>query len=274
MPNRCSGLRLVERVGTTAYLTCNERHHELELMADTATLCDHLAIEYATSELLADVVRRAQAAGHEVWSHQEPGVEEAWRIEAPGGFVFEVLTGMATGQPRYATEGVRPRKFEHITLKSTQKDALEAFATGVLGLRPSDRAGDRAVWMRAGTEHHGLSIFGDDVDQLQHYAWQADGWDAIRRIGDRLHVAGRTFLWGPGHHGIGDNYFGYFLDLDGAIVEYSADIVHVENEAAHVVRTWPDEPLTVNVWGNPELPQQFADGGVPLAVHRRSTMSG
>lgn len=265
------GLRETERDGLTSYLTCNARHHELVLTQGERAGCDHLAFEVfdagALAALRADVERRGLTI---LDDPLERGIEDAVRFVAPGGFVFEVFIGMATGEPvAYPTAGVRPRKFEHITVKSSGKDELEDFVQEVLGLRLSDRAGDAVSWLRAGQEHHGMSIVGADVDQLQHYAWQVDGWDAFRRVGDRLMADDRRFLWGPGHHGIGDNYFCYFVDEDGAIVEYSADIQRIEDEAAHEPTIWPDEPLSVNRWGNPPPPADFVEGGVPL-VHPAS----
>jgi len=165
----------------------------------------------------------------------------------------------------YDTVGVRPRKFEHITVKSTRKAEMEVFLER-LGFRLSDRSGDSISWFRCGPEHHGFSVIAADSDQLQHYAWQIDDWDAIRRIGDHLARNGKTFLWGPGHHGIGDNYFCYFFDDDGAVVEYSAAMLRVDDEHSYVPRTWPDEPLSVNRWGNPPPPPEFFDAGIPGAA--------
>jgi hypothetical protein len=48
------------------------------------------------------------------------------------------------------------------------------------------------------------------------------------------------------------------------IVEYSAAIQRIEDERAYVPRTWPDEPLSVNRWGNPPPPIEFVEGGTPL----------
>ncbi len=266
---RTLGLRLVDRDRNTAYLTCNERHHELVLVEGGVSACDHLAFEVADGAALQAVLDRARSEDLPVLSEepQERGLEAAVRIVAPGGFVVEVFCGMAAAQPaHYDTVGIRPRKFEHITIKSTRKAELEGFLARVLGLRLSDRAGEAISWWRASAEHHGCSVIAADVDGLHHYAWQIDGWGSVARIGDQLMAHDRTFLWGPGHHGIGDNYFCYFLDADGIVVEYSADIKLIEDEARYEPRTWPDEPLSVNRWGNPPPPPAFLDAVTPLAA--------
>lgn len=261
------GLRESERDGRTSYLTCNARHHELVLIEADAAGCDHLALEVPDAATLEQALERVRAEGLAVISEQpqERGLAGAIRFLGPGGFVFELFHGMAADEPaHYATTGVQPRKFEHITIKSSDKEAMEDLLTRVLGLRISDRAEDAVSWLRASYEHHGMSVIRADVDQLQHYAWQIDQFADIQRMGDRLMQDGRTFLWGPGHHGIGDNYFCYFLDADGAIVEYSSNIQRIEDEASYVARTWPDEPLSVNRWGNPPPPDAFVQGGVPV----------
>lgn len=265
------GLREVERDGGTSYLTCNERHHELVLIEDEEVACDHLAFEVKNLEDLETVRERVLEEGVRLISvePEETGLDGAIRFVGPGEFTFEIFCGMASEEPfHYNTAGVRPRKFEHITLKVSDKARMEDFFIRVLGFRLSDRSGDSISWLRCSTEHHGVSLIKDETNQLQHYAWQIDGWSRLRDIGDHLMHNGKTFLWGPGHHGIGDNYFCYFLDDDGVIVEYSSNILRVENEDDYKARTWPDEPLSVNRWGNPPPPEEFVSGGIPLAKSR------
>jgi catechol 2,3-dioxygenase-like lactoylglutathione lyase family enzyme len=257
---RVLGLRESERAGGTSYLTCNERHHELMLIEGDGPACDHLAFETFDPE----GVDRLRAAVEPLDEPLEHGVADAVRFRGPGGFVFEVFHGMQRSEPRrYDTPGVRPRKFEHITVTSSAKEELEQLLVQVLGLRVSDRAEEQIVWFRASDEHHGVSVIRSQANLLQHYAWQVD-WESIRRVGDALLAHERGFLWGPGHHGIGDNYFCYFTDADGAIVEYSADMQRIEDERTYEPRVWPDVPLTVNMWGNPPPPQEFLDGGIPI----------
>jgi catechol 2,3-dioxygenase-like lactoylglutathione lyase family enzyme len=267
------GLRETERDGTTSYLTCNSRHHELVLIEADEPGCDHLGFEVADERALDAARERVSAEGLTLVSEAavERGIAAAFRFLAPGGFVFELFCGMAHDQPaEYPTVGARPSKFEHITIKSSCKDEMEDLLIRVLGFRLSDRAEKRVSWLRASQEHHGMSVMADEVDQLQHYAWQLPAFADIKTVGDRLMATRRSFLWGPGHHGIGDNYFCYFFDDDGVIVEYSAEIQRIENDADWVARTWPDEALSVNRWGNPAPPQAFVDGGVdalsPLGV--------
>jgi catechol 2,3-dioxygenase len=267
------GLRVSERDAETAYLTCNARHHELVLAAGEAVGCERIAFEALSRDTFDAVARRAGTAGLEVVARGPltPGIQEAIRFVAPGGLVVEVFHGMAHDQPpTYDTVAPRPLKFEHITVKSSRKRELEDVLIDVVGLRMSDRAEDAASWLRASDEHHGVSVIGADADALHHYAWQFEGFGAFARVGDHLMAHDRTFLWGPGHHGIGDNYFCYAYDSDGVIVEYSAGLKRIDNEERYEPGLWPDVPMSVNRWGNPPPPAEFQAAATPLVALARA----
>ena len=265
------GLRVSERGQDVAYLTCNRRHHEFILeQGDDGVSCERIAFEVLTRDGFAALAVRLEASGLPVLERGRltPGIEDAIRFVAPGGFVVEAFHGMAHDQPAtYDSLVPKPLKFEHITVKSSSKTELEGVLVDVLGLRMSERAEDAASWLRASDEHHGVSVIAADVDALHHYAWQYDSFATFARIGDHLMEHGRTFLWGPGHHGIGDNYFCYAFDADGVVVEHSAGLRRIDNDESYEPSTWPDEPLTVNRWGNPPPPQEFLDAATPLADH-------
>jgi catechol 2,3-dioxygenase len=263
------GLRVSERREDAVYLTCNERHHEHMLLPGDAVACDHIAFEALDRPTFDRTVQRIEAAGLDVVARgrTEAGIRDAIRFAGPGGIVIEVLHGMAHDQPRrYDSIAPRPVKFEHITVKSTEKTELERVLIDVVGLRMSDRAEDAVSWLRAGEEHHGVSVIAAPVDGLHHYAWTIDAFGTFARIGDHLLQRDRTFLWGPGHHGIGDNYFCYAFDADGVIVEYSAAMQRIDDEETYEPRVWPDVPLSVNRWGNPPPPAEFVEAVTPLAA--------
>ena len=262
------GLRVSQRDDDSAYLTCNERHHELVLLGGDSVACERIALEVLQRSGLKALAERVEAAGLSIIGRGRltPGIADALRFVAPGGLVIETFYGMARDEPAsYETVAPRPLKFEHITVKSSHKRELEVVLMDVLGLRLSERAEDGASWLRASDEHHGVSIIKADVDALHHYAWQYPDFATLARIGDHLMGHDRTFLWGPGHHGIGDNYFSYSLDGDGVIVEYSAGMRRIDDDEGYESATWPDVPLTVNRWGNPPPPQDFLDAATPLA---------
>ena len=135
----------------------------------------------------------------------------------------------------------------------------------MLGLRLSAR--EDAVLAAGEREHHGVSVIGADVDALHHYAWQLDAFATFARVGDHLLQHGDTFLWGPGHHGIGRQ----LLLLTSATATARWSSTRPASSASRTRRptsraSGPDEPLTVNRWGNPAPPAEFVDAATPITV--------
>jgi catechol 2,3-dioxygenase-like lactoylglutathione lyase family enzyme len=259
------GLREAERASGISYLTCNERHHELQLIASEEAGCDHVGLEVATADDL-DVLRdRLVAEGAPILSEQpeERGIEQALRFEAPGGHVFELFTGMARGETtRYATPAAQPRKFGHVTLKSDDPPTLEGFLSRALGFRLSDRMGKALSWMRCSSDHHGIGIVKGTPDSLHHYAFELESWATIEQAADHLLVHDRRFIYGPGRHGPGNNLFSYFVDPEGVMVEYFADLLRIDNDAKWRAGDWPEVGETINQWG-PLPPADFLDYVTP-----------
>ncbi len=259
------GLREVERVDGTSYLTCNERHHELQLIEAAEAGCDHAALEVSGVDAIETLRERIVAAGCPILSEQpqEHGIEHGLRFVSPFGLQIELFAGMELGQPsRYDTIGVRPRKFGHFTLKTDDPGGVEEFFVRVLGFRLSDRMSDTLTWMRCNSDHHGVGLAKGQGNSLHHYAFELESWASIEQTGDHLQGHDQILIYGPGRHGPGKNLFSYFVDPEGGLVEFFADIQRVEDDARHEALDWPDVGQTINQWG-PLPPPDFLDYGTP-----------
>ena len=93
-----------ERAAGAAYLTCNERHHELILIEDPVRRgYDHIGLEVADAAALEAAKRSVPAAGGRVLGgvyDGEPGIDRALRVQGPGGHVFKLFCGMETVDQR------------------------------------------------------------------------------------------------------------------------------------------------------------------------------
>lgn len=261
------GLREVEREEGSVFLTHGPMHHSLQLIQGSRAALDHFALEAdgpAALDRLRDALDRA---GAPVLSEgpQEPGLGQALRFLGPSATVIEVYAGLEAGQPGYVPSGVRPRKFGHVTLKSSHVRELQGFLETVLGFRLSDDIGDgMLVFLRCNPDHHGVAIAAG-ADGLHHYAWEVEGLPELGRLGDLLDTQGRCFLWGPGRHGAGDNIFTYHHDPAGAIVEYYADMERIYDDAAHQPRRWDiADRRAANLWGA-SFTREFIEDGLPHA---------
>ena len=78
------GMVETERTAGAAYLTCNERHHELILIEDPVRRgYDHIGLEVADAASLEAVKRSAEVAGGVVGDvyDGEPGIDRALRVQ-------------------------------------------------------------------------------------------------------------------------------------------------------------------------------------------------
>ncbi len=254
------GLTETERTAGVSYLTCNERHHELMLIEDSARKgYDHIALEVADPASLEQVMHRAEQAGARLLGpiyEGEPGIDRAGRLVAPGGHVFKLFCGMDIGAP--LTSEDRPDRFEHVSVKVRHTARFERFLQDGLGFRFSDRMGRLASWWHCDSDHHGMAVTFGPRSELHHYAWTMPDLNAIGRVADRLKLhRDQRLVWGPSRHGPGNNLFTYFHDNNGAMIELCADMAQMHE---YTPRAWPIGPKTLNQWGGPPSPRFILTG--------------
>lgn len=259
------GLVERERRGRVAYLTCNERHHELILIESAKRGYDHIGLEVADSQALAAIRTAAAAAGGKALGDVydgEPGIDRAALVRGPGGHVYKLFCGMETADP--PPPGDRPAKFEHASVKIRGLGATERFLEEGLGFAFSDRMGRTASWWHCDADHHGMALIFGPRPELSHYAWSVADLNAMGRIADRLAGRGRRLMWGPSRHGPGNNQFVYFKDSEGAMVECCAELAAMPPHGDYVAKRWPGGFGAVNQWGGPPSPK-FILAGYPIA---------
>lgn len=267
---RTLGLRSVRASADAALLTANDKHHELQLLADGPPGIDHVGLEVSSERELEGVRDRALAAGSRIVSEapEEEGLSRAIRVEAPLGLVFEVYCGMERSAPDPAhVLGGRARKLGHVTFGVGDKADLVTFLIEVLGFRVSDSV-EAFVWLRCDADHHGIAVgSGFPADVMHHYAFELKGWSGMLEYLDHLALQGQRLIYGPGRHGPGYNLFTYLPDPGGAILEAYADLQRIEDDATYTPMGWESHPNPVNLWGPPP-PAEFGDYGLPILARR------
>ena len=262
------GLVESERHGRVAYLTCNERHHELILIESERRGYDHIGLELADAGALKEALRLVAGAGGEPLGgvyDGEPGIDRAALVRGPGGHVYKLFCGMETVAP--PPDGDRPLKFEHASVKARNLGPTERFLERGLGFSFSDRMGRTASWWHCDADHHGMALIFGPRHELSHYAWSVADLNAMGRIADRLAARGQKLTWGPSRHGPGHNLFIYFKDADGAMVECCADLAAMPPHGDYAAKRWPGGFGAINRWGGPP-PPRFLLAGHPIASGR------
>ena len=223
-------------------------HHALELAPGAAAL-EHVALEVRDPGGAQGAVRRAGI-------HAEPvGGSGALAIADPDGNVLHLLDRVHRAGEHSADPGRRPVRVQHVTFSTAALEPMVDFYRA-LGLRLTDRMGEKFAWLRSNVEHHSIAAVATGRSGgLDHFSFDLDGWADFKVWADRVTDLGVPVQWGPGRHGPGNNLFLFFDDPDGNHIELSAEMERFfDARAEYPVRTWEDAATTVNLWGG-QVPQ-------------------
>ena len=144
----------------------------------------------------------------------------------------------------------RPRKIAHVNLNARDFDASLAFFTGALGFRVID---DNApLWFLhcANSDHSSIVLAKTNLPTLNHVAFEMAEFDSVMRGMGRMKDNGYPIEWGPGRHGPGDNVFAYFCGPDEVPLEYTAEVLQVDDSYQPRPSTyWKFAPGRSDQWG-------------------------
>jgi len=267
------GLRRTVEVPGLIALSCNEKHHEVQLLQSDRAGLDHIGLEVEDERDLDRLRDALIAAGAHILSEtpEEQGLGQAIRALGPMDVVLELYTSMER-EPLSVEHYMPPlaRRFGHVTFATDQRAEMERFLIDVIGFRITDVLGDRVSWLRCDVDHHGIALVDASANSLHHYAFELENWGEIQRYADRLAFLGKELIWGPGRHGPGRNLYTYMPDPDNAIIEAYADLLQVPDEANYRPIDWSVRgERALNLWGPPP-PSDWRDYGVPTLAPSRT----
>ncbi|MEI5689080.1 VOC family protein [Sphingomonas kyungheensis] len=143
----------------------------------------------------------------------------------------------------------RPERLAHVNFNSDDVTRDVAFYAEALGFTLTDRS-KMMAFVRTNSDHHSIVIADAPVNTLNHVAFQMPTWEGVMRASGRMVDHHFPIGWGPGRHGPGNNVFAYFVDPFGIVIEYTADVLQVDDDY-RVGRpedwTWP--PGRSDQWG-------------------------
>jgi catechol-2,3-dioxygenase len=247
------GLDLVIRHEGVTYLRASGTDHHVVALRQG----DRPALRAITFRLHSDAEFEAIAAAsvkHGATLLSGPALNPApdggtlMTIRAPDGGVLRFVHGDL--QHADALPGAnRPTRLAHVNINSSNVDGLAAFYEQALGFRLTDRSKIMA-FVRCNSDHHAIVIADAAVNGLNHVAFLMPDLEAVMRGSGRMIDAGFPIAWGVGRHGPGDNVFAYFIDPVGTVIEYTAEVLQVDD--SYVVRgpsewVWP--PGRTDHWG-------------------------
>ncbi|MDQ6621344.1 MAG: VOC family protein [Pseudomonadota bacterium] len=225
-------LSLVSHTHDAAYLRgTGPAHHVLSLHGADRTAVRNVTFQARSMDALHVVAGSVVDAGGRVLQAvqdiAEPGGGTGLTIADADGRVLRIVHGDASHTDGH-DERDRPIRLAHVVLNCHEVATAQQFFERVLGFRLSDRTRIMA-FMRCNSDHHSVALADADQDSLNHIAFLMPDVDSVMRGGGRLRDAGHPIEWGPGRHGPGNNAFNYFVDPNGVAIEYTAEVLQVDD---------------------------------------------
>ncbi|MBP1849280.1 VOC family protein [Rhizobium halophytocola] len=183
-----------------------------------------------SSEALHYLAARLMAAGcslrRPLGPADGPAGGERFVVGEPQGCTLEFVHGDLT-KPASVTAN-RPVRLAHVNINSADIEVLSTFYQQVLGLALTDRS-KMMAFLRCNDDHHSVVLAEASKNGLNHIAFLMPDLESVMRGSGQVKDAGYPIGWGVGRHGPGDNVFAYFVDPTGVVIEYTAEVLQVDD---------------------------------------------
>lgn len=249
---RVWGLEVVAEVGGKVFLAATgEDFHVLELKAGERSELRKMSFRVRSAADLQMLLEWSVSAGctvlRDLGEADAPSGGQRFVVREPQGSVLEFVHG---DQRREGTlVANRVCRLAHVNINSADVEALSSFYQSVFGFRLTDRS-KMMAFLRCNDDHHAVVLAEAPGNGLNHIAFLMPDLESVMRGSGRVVDAGTPIGWGVGRHGPGDNVFAYFVDPMGVVVEYTAEVLQVDD--SYRVKepsewTWP--PGRTDHWG-------------------------
>lgn len=249
---RLWGLQVVaEQAGKVFLGATGDDFHVLELKAGDRSELRKVTFRAVSEDHLATLLARCIDRGctvvRDIGPADAPSGGLRCVIREPRGSTLEFVHG-----DRRKTSAAVPNQVQrlaHVNINTPDPDGLAAFYRDALGFQITDRSRMMA-FLRCNDDHHAVVLAEAPVDGLNHIAFLMPDLESVMRGSGRVVDGGCPIGWGVGRHGPGDNVFAYFVDPQGVVVEYTAEVLQVDD--SYRFRgpdewTWP--PGRTDHWG-------------------------
>lgn len=251
--SRACNLVPVDVGARRALLRSGFEHHCLVLEQSAQSTLLHLGFETfddgATEELQSELKARGVPTREAPPEEGRAGL--SFQFRDPEGNWVEVYRTMGRLPGGLANGAFRVERLGHFTMLARDLGVQEDFYRS-LGFRRSDSS-PRGVFLRCGTDHHGLAFLPAGRAGLHHHAYDVGGWDQVKVVLDwlcRLDVIPDA---GPVRHGPGNNIAVYVRDPEGFRIEFYCEMEQIEDDEDHERRYLP----TFNLWLRQPAPEGF-----------------
>lgn len=228
---RVWGLNVAAETGGKVYLAATgDDFHVLELKAGDKAELRKITFRAASSDHLTALFEKCEASGCTVirplGPADGPSGGQRFVVREPQGCVIEFVHGDLRKEGKTIANQVQ--RLAHVNINSSQIEALSTFYQDVLGFQLTDRS-KMMAFLRCNDDHHAVVLAEAPVNGLNHIAFLMPDLESVMRGSGRVVDHGHSIGWGVGRHGPGDNVFAYFVDPTGVVVEYTAEVLQVDD---------------------------------------------
>lgn len=226
------GLTEVARAEGVIYLRATGRdHHVLALSQHSASEVLSVTFRVADIGAMHRVCASVQAAGGSIveLAHANTGPDGGTvaTVVTPEGYVLRLIHGDRFHSNGDRRQGV-PYRISHVNLNCQDIDVTRSFFERALGFCLTDRS-KMMAFLRCNDDHHAVVLADSGVDGMNHIAFMMPDTESVMRGSGRMIDHGYAIGWGVGRHGPGDNVFAYFEDPTGFVIEYTAEVLQVDD---------------------------------------------
>ncbi len=196
---------------------------------------------------------------------RQPHGDYGFGFKDPEGRNIAVVCG-AADHADSADKPDRPRKLSHVNINSGNSDATLACLRDALGFKLTDTT-RRLRFLSCNADHHSLVLGFAGGPTLNHIAFEMPDLESVMRGAGRMRDDGHGLEWGPGRHGPGNNVFCYFLGPEKLPIEYTAEMLQVDD--SYRVGTpddWKWPPGRLDHWGISAHPSEAMEAA-GLRIH-------
>ncbi|MDR5855241.1 VOC family protein [Caballeronia sp. LZ062] len=227
------GMTEVGTRGDTTYLRGTAGQHYSVAIIERPARALRSATIVGTRDEIETVYERAGKAGlrRGPWIEEfhEPGHGAGFYVAGLEGEPFRFVAEAEPAPAALSNERANPIRIAHVVFNTRDRAAASRTLTEVFGFKLSDST--RFMdFLRCDDLHHVIAYADSKQPTLNHIAFEMKDTDAVLRGMGRLKDAGCGTVWGPGRHGPGDNVFAYFVGPFGACIEYTAEIMRVDDD--------------------------------------------
>jgi catechol 2,3-dioxygenase-like lactoylglutathione lyase family enzyme len=247
------GLEVVARHHGVVYLRgSGSDHHVLALYQSARPELGAVTFRAASAQdfdsIAVQVVRQGGRVIAPAAPNGAPDGGTIMTVRGPEGGLLRFVHGDAVHAAKPPVDD-RPERLTHVNLNCVDADATAAFYEKALGFRLTDRT-KLMAFVRCNSDHHAVVLADASVNGLNHVAFLMPSLEGVMRGAGRMIDNGFPIAWGVGRHGPGDNVFAYFIDPVGFVIEYTAEVLQVDDDYKF---RGPDEwvwpPGRTDQWG-------------------------